>query len=74
MSQTAAKPPVSYAPEVSVEGRWSRNDLRFASLEEAEASALNLMTRWALVREARAVETTDPVNYARVNGALQPPE
>jgi hypothetical protein len=71
MSQTTAKPPVSYAPEVFVEGRWSCNGLRFATLEEAEASALNLMTRWTLVRDARAVETTDPVNYTWVDGQLQ---
>jgi hypothetical protein len=74
MSQTAAKAPVSYAPEVLVEGRWSCNGLRFATLEEAEASALNLMARWTVVRDARAMETADPVNYAWVDGALQPLE
>jgi hypothetical protein len=71
MSQTAAKAPVSYAPEVLVEGRWSCNGLRFATLQEAEASALNLMMRWTLVRDARATETSDPVNYAWVDGQLQ---
>lgn len=64
---------MSWAPEVITDstGKWYRNALRFATREEAEANARDLMSRWLLVRETRAVESSDPVNYAWVNGALQ---
>lgn len=56
---------MSWAPEVIADssGKWSRNGLRFATKEEAEANALNLASRWTLVRDIRAVETDEPVNY-----------
>jgi|GEM_PF-2449532 len=54
---------MSWAPEVFVEGKWSRNGLRFATKAEAAANAFNLMMRWMLVEDARATEADEPVNY-----------
>jgi hypothetical protein len=55
----------SWAPEVIADGsgKWSRNGLRFATREEAEANVQNLSWRWLSVRETRVVESDDPVNY-----------
>lgn len=63
---------MSYKPEVTTDstGKWYDNALRFATYEEALASARDLASRWLLVREYRAVESPDPVNYQLVNGKL----
>jgi hypothetical protein len=59
----------SWAPEVFVEGRWSRNSLRFATKAEAAASALNLFMRWTLTSDSRATEADEPVNSTWDNEA-----
>ncbi len=63
---------MSYAPEVIADGsgKWCGNGLRFATREEAESSAQDLMMRWYAVRETRAVESSDPVNYEYVDHRL----
>jgi hypothetical protein len=63
---------MSWKPEVIADssGKWCGNALRFATQEEAEASAANLAMRWTLVRDYRAVECDDPVNYRLVDGRL----
>lgn len=63
---------MSYKPEVITDstGKWYGNALRFATYEEALASARDLASRWLLVREYRAVESPDPVNYQLVDGKL----
>jgi hypothetical protein len=63
---------MSWKPEVIADGsgKWVSNSLRFATLEEALGNALDLSMRWALVREFRAVESNEPVNYAWTNGTL----
>jgi hypothetical protein len=53
-------------------GTWSTNALRFATKEEAEAYGLDLYQRWTLVREYRATETDEPVNYRFVDGRVVP--
>lgn len=64
---------MSYAPEVIAGNseKWSGNGLRFATREEAEANVADLFSRWMLVKETRVVESSDPVNYAWVNGRLE---
>lgn len=56
---------VSWQPEVQADstGTWATNALRFATKEEAEASAKGLMGRWMLVTAIRAFPSPDPVNY-----------
>jgi hypothetical protein len=62
---------MSYKPEVQTDGsgKWYGNALRFATREEAEDNARDLMMRWLLVRDYRATESDDPINYAWRNGA-----
>jgi hypothetical protein len=59
---------MSYRPMVYVQGEWAGNGLRFATSDEAEASARNLMARWFLVDDIRADESEDEVNYAWEDG------
>lgn len=54
---------VSFRPMVSTGGEFAGNALRFATQEEALASALNLYQRWTLCVDYRADESDDPVNY-----------
>lgn len=54
---------MSFKPEVYVQGEWARNNLAFATKEEAELSARDLMSRWMLVEDCRAAESDQPVNY-----------
>ena len=55
----------SYKPEVQVgeDPKWYDNALRFATREEAQRSADDLMGRWLLVTARRATESPDPVNW-----------
>ena len=56
---------MSFKPEVIADasGKWCGNGRRFATREEAEANARDLMMRWfAAVLETRLVESDDPVN------------
>jgi hypothetical protein len=63
---------MSWKPEVMVMGEsdWCGNGLRFATKEEAEANAKNLMGRWMLVTDTRATESDEPVNYKWEEGKL----
>jgi hypothetical protein len=62
--------PGSWKSEVIADdsGQWTTNALRFATKEEAEAYVSDLSSRWFLVRETRAVPSTDPINYKWVPG------
>ena len=55
-------------------GDWRGNNLRFATREEAQGNADNLMRRWAAVRATRVVETDDPVNLRWSNRRLAEPD
>jgi hypothetical protein len=59
---------MSYRPMVYVQGEWAGNGLRFATSDEAEASARNLMARWFLVDDIRVDMSDDEVNYVWDNG------
>lgn len=61
---------MSWKPEVLVQGTWSRNGVAFTTRTEALASARDLMGRWLLVEDCRAVESDEPVNYAIVDGVM----
>lgn len=62
---------MSWKPEVCVEGNWARNGLVFATEKEARDSAYDLMLRWTLVEDYRAVEVTDLVNSSYHDGELK---
>lgn len=60
----------SWKPEVFVDGQWSQNNCAFATKEEAEASAFDIMQRWMLVTDYRAVESDQPVNWQIVDNVM----
>ena len=59
---------MSYRPMVYVGGGWAGNGLRFATEEEARASACDLFSRWTLCEDYRADQSDDEVNYVWDNG------
>ena len=63
---------MSFKPSVSTDGgaTFNENNLAFATREEAELSARNLMARWMLVTDWRVVESDQPVNYTIKDGVL----
>ena len=61
---------MNFKPEVFVEGKWSGNGLVFATREEAELWGKDLLMRWILPTDARAVESKEPVNYVFKAGNL----
>lgn len=63
--------PTSWAPEMFVEQKWSRNSLRFATEGEALANAEALFMRWTTPTAFRAAPTTDPVTAVLVDGKLE---
>ena len=64
---------MSWKPEVKTgnDQKWYDNSLRFATKEEAELSAKDLMARWLLVVDYRATESEDPVNYRIKDNVLE---
>jgi hypothetical protein len=58
----------SFAPEVFLEGKWSGNGVRFETEEEAFLWGSDLLTRWFVPTDHRAVPSEDPVNYRRLEG------
>jgi len=55
---------MSFKPEVIADssGKWTPNQLRFATEAEAKVWNDDLALRWTLVRDTRVVECDDPVN------------
>jgi hypothetical protein len=58
---------VSYKPEFLVSGSWYDNAQRFATYDEALASARERFQRWTVPSDFRATESPDPVNYRRID-------
>ena len=55
--------PKSWKMEVCVSGSWSSNACVYATKEEAELAGKELLSRWYVPSDSRAVESTDAVNY-----------
>lgn len=53
----------NFKPQVKVNGEWAGNALVFATEQEAKQNARNLMMRWVMAEDYRAVPSEDPVNY-----------
>lgn len=62
--------PMSWKPQVKVDGNWNGNGLRFATKEEAESRAADLFGRWHLCTGHRAVESDEPVQNRLEDGEL----
>ncbi len=67
--ETAPSALASYRPMMLV-GEWCGNALRFATREEAEASARDLFSRWTLPTDWRVDASDDVPNYAWRDGKL----
>lgn len=61
---------MNYKPAVRTNPKdnFSTNTLVFATREEAQASADELMSRWLSVVDTSVIETEEPVNYEFVDG------
>ena len=64
---------MSWKMEVLVNGEWGTNACVYATKEEAEAAGIELLSRWFLPTDSRAVESNDEVNY-RFNFDTNRPE
>lgn len=64
---------MSWKPEFQTDntGKWYRNGVAFATKQEAEGNASAKAWAWTLVRDFRAVESDEPVNYRWVDGHLE---
>ena len=49
--------------EVLVENKWASNACVYATQEEVLAAGQELLSRWFVPTDYRAVESSDPVNY-----------
>jgi hypothetical protein len=63
---------MSFKPEFLVQGSWETNAQRFATKEEATASAHARFMVWTMTSDFRAAESDEPVNYVRVDGQDKP--
>jgi hypothetical protein len=61
---------MSWKPEVFVDGEWGGNAMAFATKEEAEEWARDLLNRWFVPTDSRAVESDEEVNYEIKGGVL----
>ena len=53
---------MSYKTEVRVNGQWSGNALRFATISEADEYGKELLSRWYVPDAHRVVGSDDAVN------------
>ncbi len=58
---------MSWKPVFEVQGEWCDNAQRFATEREAKDSAAARYMVWSTPTGYDAVESDEPVNYARVN-------
>lgn len=63
---------MSWKPEVLVNDKWCQNGLVFATEQEAADSASDLLSRWYVPTDSRAVEVDEPVNYSYLGRVLVP--
>ena len=62
---------MSFKPRVKVNNEWCTNGLAFATKEEAQLSASDLMSRWLLVADCDVVESDQVPNYEIVNNEMK---
>ena len=52
----------SWKVDVLVDGEWTANGMRFATVQEASRYAADISSRWTAVRDIAVRPTTDAVN------------
>ena len=63
---------MGWKPQVQTgnDPKWYQNALVFATKEEAEKSAFDLMMRWTAVREYGVAEVDEEATHTYVDGVL----
>ena len=61
---------MSFKPQVFAEGEWCGNGLVFETREEAEQNAKDLLSRWYVPIDSRAIESDEIPNYRYVDHQL----
>ena len=54
---------MSFKSEVLVSGKWENNACRYATEDEAIDAGRELLSRWYVPTDSRAVPSEDEVNY-----------
>jgi len=65
---------MGWKPQVKVAGngdKWAHNALVFATENEAQDSAFDLMMRWTAVTDHGAVEVAEEATHTYVGGVLK---
>ena len=55
---------MGWRPQVEVNGQWAGNSLCFRTKEEADQSAIDLMHRWLICTDSRAIQTGDEPTHS----------
>lgn len=63
---------INWKMEVKTGGKWSTNSCTYSTEQEALNAGKELLSRWTVPSDYRAVETNDPVNYEFNNGRSNP--
>ena len=63
--------PRSWKPEVLVDGKWGANGLAFRTEQEAKTWASDLLMRWFVPTDSRAVESDEEPNYEIVDNVCR---
>lgn len=61
---------MGYKAEVLAEGKWTGNGMVFATKKEAEDYGRDLLARWFVPTDSRAVQVNEPVNYSYTDRQL----
>lgn len=61
---------VGFAPEIKVQGEWSRNGLVFATEKEAADWGVDRMQRWMMAEDSRAVPVAKAPSHTWIGGEL----
>jgi len=66
----------SWKPQVYIasESKWCGNGLAFETRQEAEQNAADLLMRWFVPTDSRAIESDETPNYRYIAGRLVPIE
>ncbi|MFZ2809449.1 MAG: PLxRFG domain-containing protein [Desulfosalsimonadaceae bacterium] len=62
---------IGFAPEIKVQGEWSRNGLVFATEQEAADWGVDRMQRWMMAEDSRAVPVAQAPGWTWKDGELK---
>jgi hypothetical protein len=76
MKQETGVKVMSWKPQVYIasESKWHGNGLAFETEQEAKDNARDLLMRWFVPTDSRAIESDETPNYRYIAGKLVPIE